>query len=125
MDACAEVRHAQQVEMLATSALTAARQAVDASAMQFKQAGAYRALHPFLFRQSFQHVDDDETMVEVRDHLYCQLQAGGQPSSPDLSDTDSPHDIDDLLAWFNEDPARDMHVEPFIQDGGDDDGYYE
>lgn len=53
VDAQAEVRHAQQVEMLATSALTAARQAVDASADRFEQAGAYGILHPHLFRQSF------------------------------------------------------------------------
>ena len=50
VDACAEVHHAQQIEMLATSALITARQAVDASATRFEQAGAYHALHPFLFR---------------------------------------------------------------------------
>ena len=38
---CTEVHHAQQVQMLATSALAAARQAVDASAAHFKQAGVY------------------------------------------------------------------------------------
>ena len=77
VDARAEVRHAQQVEMLATSALAAARQAVDASIERLKQAGAYRTLHPFLFCQTLQHVGDNEAMVDIRNHLHCQLQAGG------------------------------------------------
>ena len=51
--------------MLATSALTAARQAVDASVKRFKQAGAYRTLHPFLFCQALWHVGDDEAMVDI------------------------------------------------------------
>ena len=121
-----EVRHAQQVEMLATSTLAAARQAVDASAERFEQAGAYRALHPFLFRQTLRHVGDDETVVDVRDHLHCQLQAGGRPSSPTPSSANSsPPDLTDILARFDDTTMRDMHAEPFIQDGGDDDGYYE
>jgi hypothetical protein len=37
----------------------------------------------------------------------------------------SPPDLADILARFDDIPVRDMHVEPFIQDGGDDDGYYE
>ena len=98
---------------------------MDASAELFEQAGAYRVLYPFLFRQSFRHVEDDEAMVDVRDHLCCQLQAGGRPSSPSLSNTGSPQDIDDILARFDDTPMRDMHDEPFIQDGGDDDRYYE
>ena len=77
VNARTEVRQAQRVKMLATSALAAARQEVDASAARFEQAGTYRTLHPLLFRQSFQHVGDDETMVDIRDHLHCQLQAGG------------------------------------------------
>ena len=125
VDARAKACHTQQVEMLATSTLAATRQAVDASAAWFEQAGAYRALHPFLFCQSFRHVGDDETMVDMCDRLHCQLQAGGQPSSPDLSDTSSPRDIDDILARFDDSPMHDLHDEPFIQDGGDDDGYYE
>ena len=126
VDAHAEVRHAQQVEMLATSALAAARQAVDASIDCFEQAGAYRALHPFLFHQTIRHVGDDEAMVDVRDHLSCQLQAGGRPSSPDASSSGSPPpDLTDILARFEDTPMRDMHDEPFFQDGGDDDGYYE
>ena len=125
VNARAEVRHTQQVEVLATSALAAARQAMDASTEQFEQVGAYRALHPFLFCQSFRHVDDDATMVDVRDHLHCQLQAGGQPSSPDLLDATLHPDVDDLLAQFDDSPMHDTHTEPFIQDGGDDDGYYE
>ena len=44
--------------------------------------------------------------------------------SPDLSDTTLPHDIDDILARFDDSPMRDMHTEPFIQDDGDDDDYY-
>ena len=111
--------------MLATSALAAARQAVDASAERFEQAGAYRVLHPFLFHQSFRHVGDDEAMVDVRDHLHCQLQAAGRPSTPDSSRAGSPHDIKNILAQFDDTPVRDMHDEPFIQDGGDDDGYLE
>ena len=121
-----EVRHAQQVEMLATSALAAARQAVDASAERFEQAGAYRVLHPFLFRQTLRHVGDDDAMVDIRDHLHCQLQAGGRPSSPTPSNTDSsPPDLTDILARFNDTPMQDAHTEPFFQDGGDDDEYYE
>ena len=77
INARAEVCHTQHIETLATSALAAARQAVDASAERFEQAGAYRILHPFLFRQSFRHVGDDKTMVDIRNHLHCQLQAGG------------------------------------------------
>jgi hypothetical protein len=50
---------------------------VDASIERFEQAGAYHALHPFLFRQALRHVGDDEEMVDTRDRLYCQLQAGG------------------------------------------------
>ena len=63
--------------MLATSALAAAHQAVNASAKRFKQAAAYRALHMHLVRQSFRHVGDDNTMTDVQDLLHCQLQAGG------------------------------------------------
>ena len=125
VDACAEVRHAQHIEMLATSALAAARQAMDASAERFERVGAYRVLHPFLFRQGFRHVGDDETMVDIRDHLHCQLQAAGRLSSPDSPRTDSPPDIEDILAWFDDIPMRDVHNEPFFQDGGDDDGYFE
>ena len=122
----AEVRSAQQVEMLATSALTAAPQAVDASVERFEQAGAYRVLHPFLFRQTLRHVGDDETVVNVRDHLHCQLQAGGRPSSPTSSGANSPpHDLSDILARFDDVPMQDTHAEPFFQDGGDDDEYYE
>ena len=126
VDARTSIRHAQQVELLAVSALTAARQAVDESAERFEQAGAYRTLHPFLFRQTLRHVNDDEVMVDIRDHLHCQLQAGGRPSSPSPPDTTpSPPDLTDLLAHFEEPPVRDAHDEPFFQDGGDDDGYYE
>ena len=126
VDARTSVRHAQQVEILAVSALAAARQAVDASADRFEQAGAYRVLHPFLFRQALRHVDDDEAMVDIRDHLYCQLQAGGRPSSPSLSDAgSSPPNVADILERFDDPPMRDVHHEPFFQDGGDDDGYYE
>jgi hypothetical protein len=111
---------------LATSALAAARQAVDASAERFEQAGAYRALHPFLFRQTLRHVGDDEGLVDVRDHLHCQLQAGGRPTSPNPSNSDSsPSALADILARFDDTPMRDVHAEPFLQDGGDDDGYYE
>ena len=126
VDARLEVRHAQQVEMLATSALAAARQAVDASVDRFKQAGAYRALHPFLFCQALRHVGDDEAMVDIHEHLHCQLQVGGRPSSPDVSSpTSSPPDISDILARFDDAPVHDVHNEPFFQDGGDDDGHYE
>ena len=122
----AEVRHAQQVKVLATSALAAARQAVDASVERLEQAGAYRVLHPFLFRQTLRHVDDDEAMVDVRDHLHCQLQAGGRPSSPSPASTpSSPPDLAAILERFDDPPMRDVHDEPFFQDGGDDDGYYE
>ena len=126
IDARAEVRQAQQIEMLASSALAATRQAVDASIERFEQAGAYHLLHPFLFRQTLRHVGDDEAMVEVRDHLHCQLQAGGRPSSPNPSDSDSsPGDITNILARFDDTPMCDVHDKPFIQDGGDDNGYYE
>ena len=36
-----------------------------------------------------------------------------------------PCNISDILARFDDDPVSDVHEEPFIQDGGDDDGYYE
>ena len=126
VDARTSVRHAQQVKLLATSALATARQAVDTSADRFEQAGAYRVLHPFLFRQTLRHVNDDEAMVDVRDHLHCQLQAGGRPSSPSPTSTTSPPpDITDILGRFDDPPIREMHDEPFFQDGGDDDDYYE
>ena len=64
-------------------------------------------------------------MVDIRDHLHCQLQAGGQPSSLSIPDDSTPRDIDDILARFNDAPMRDAHEEPFIQDSRDDDGYYE
>ena len=125
-EARAEVRHAQQIEMLATSALAAACQAVDASIEHFEQAGAYRTLHPFLFRQALRHVGDNKAMVDMRDHLHCQLQAGGQPSSTDPSSSGSlPPDLADILARFGNTPMRDVHEEPFVQDRGDNDGYYE
>ena len=126
IDARTRVRHAQQVELLAASALTAARQAVDESADHFEQAGAYRVLHPFLFRQTFRHVNDDEAMVDIRDHLHCQLQAGGRPSSPTPSSSGSPPpDLAEILARFDDAPVRNVHNESLFQDGRDDDGYYE
>ena len=63
-------------------------------------------------------------MDDIRNHLHCQLQAGGRPTSPDLLDDDSPHTVDDILARFDNVPMRDVHDEPFIQDGRDDDRYY-
>jgi hypothetical protein len=48
VNAHAEVHHAQQIEMLAMSALAAMRQAVNGSARRFKQAGAYQSLYPHL-----------------------------------------------------------------------------
>ena len=99
---------------------------MDASADRFEQAGAYRTLHPFLFRQALRHVNNDDAMVDVRDHLHCQLQAGGRPSSPSPSSAGSPPpDITDILERFDDPPMRNVHHEPFFQDGGDDDGYYE
>ena len=109
--------------MLATSTLTAARQAVDVSAACFEQAGAYQALHPHLFRQSFRHISDDAVTVDLHNLLHCQLRAGGQPFSPDVDSHEPPEDLDKLMARFNDAPARDQHEEPFFQDGGDDDGY--
>ena len=125
VDAHTEVCHAQQVEILATSALAAARQAVDASAKCFKQAAVYRTLHMHLVRQSFRHVGDNDAMVDVRDLLHCQLQAGGCPTLPDSDDQEPLGDIEALLAHFDDTLAGDHHVETFIQDGGDDNGYYE
>ena len=99
---------------------------MDASVERFEQAGAYRALHPLLFRQALRHVGDDNAMVDTCDHLYCQLQAGGRPSSPTPSSQDSaPPDSPGLLTRFDDIPMRDVHSETFIQDEGDDDGYYE
>ena len=117
------MRHAQQVEMLTTSTLAAARQAVDASVACFKQAGAYQALHPHLFRQSFRHISDDATTVDLCNLLHCQLQAGGRPFSPNVDSHEPPEDLDKLMACFDDTPAHDQHKEPFFQDGGDDDGY--
>ena len=123
VDAHAEVCHAQQVEMLATSTLAIARQAVDTLAERFEQAAAYRALHTHLVRQSFRHVSDDTAMVDVRDLLHCQLQARGRPTSPDSDHQQSSDDIDNLLACFDDTPVSDHHADTFIQDGGNDDGY--
>ena len=110
--------------MLATSALAAAHQAVDTLVDRFEQARAYHVLHPFLFRQTLRHVGDDEGMVNIRDHLHCQLQARGQPSSPTPSSSgSSPPDLADILARLDDTPVRDVHTEPFFQDGGDDNGY--
>ena len=111
--------------MLATSALAAARQAVDASVDRFEQARAYRALHPFLFRQALRHVGDNDAMVDTRDHLHCQLQAGGRPTSPSPTSSDSSSsNVAGILARLDDEPMCDMHDEPFFQDGGDDDEYY-
>jgi hypothetical protein len=63
-------------------------------------------------------------MVDVRDHLHCQLQAGGRPSSPSSTGSPPP-DIAEILERFDNPSMRDVHNEPFFQDGGDDDGYYE
>ena len=111
--------------MLASSALATARQAVDASTKWFRQVGAYQSLHVHLAQQSLRHVGDDETMVDVCDLLHCQLQAGGRLSSPDSDGQEPLHDIDSLLEHFDDIPTGDCHMKPFIQDGGDDDRYYE
>ena len=63
--------------MLATSALAAARQAIDASTAQFEQVGAYNILHLHLFHQSFRHVGNNEATINTHGLLQCQLQAGG------------------------------------------------
>ena len=125
VDARTAVRHAQQVEMLATSVLVAAQQVIDASVACFEQVGAYGVLHPHLFHQSFCHIRDDDAMVDTRDLLHCQLQAGGRPSSPDIAGHTSPLDLDELMARFNDVSASDSHSKPFFQDRGDDDGYQE
>ena len=106
-----------------TSTLVAARQAVDASAQRFKQARAYQAIHPHLFQQSLRHVGDDNMMVDTCNLLHCQLQAGGQPSSPETASQESPHALNTLLARFDNTPICDLHDKLFFQDGGDDDGY--
>jgi hypothetical protein len=65
-------------------------------------------------------------MVDARDHLHCQLQAGGRPTSPSPTSSDPPSpNITDILARLDDAPMRDVHDEPFFQDGGDDDRYYE
>ena len=66
VEACAEVCHTQRVEMLATSTLAAAQQAVDASVEWFEQAGTYGLLHPHLVRQSLRHIRDNDTMLQYR-----------------------------------------------------------
>ena len=114
VNARTEVCHTQQVEMLATSALAAARQAVDASAAHFKQARAYQALHPHLFRQSFRHIGDDATIADLCDLLHCQLQAGSRPSSPDVDSCGSPEDLNELMACFDDTPVHTQHKEPFF-----------
>ena len=109
-----EVKHKQRKKDIAavhvryrntTSALAAARQAVDASAAHFEQAGAYRTLHPHLFQQSFRHVGDDAAVIDLRNLLHCQLQAGGRPSSPDVNSHGSPGDLDELMARFDDTPT--------------------
>ena len=45
--------------------------------------------------------------------------------TPESSNVDSRHDINDILARFDDAPMCDMHTKPFFQDGGDDDEYCE
>ena len=125
VDARMEVRQAQHIEMLVSSAFMAARQAVNASIDWFEQARAYRLLHMHLMHQSLRHVGDNDRMADVHGLLHCQLQAGGRPSSPSVDNPQLPSDLDNLLAQFDDTPVHDHHAKPFIQDGGDDDGYYE
>ena len=49
----------------------------------------------------------------------------GWPTSPESDGHAVPGDIDILMARFDDTPAGDHHVEMFIQDGGDDDDFYE
>ena len=124
VDIRTEVRQAQCIEMLASSAFTATCQAVNASIDRFEQAGAYRLLHMHLVHQSLHHVGDNDHTADVHDLLHCQLQASGRPSSPSVDDPQLPSNLNNLLAWFDDAPVRNHHAEPFIQDGGNDDGYY-
>ena len=71
INACTKVRQAQRIEMLASSALVAARQAVDTSIECFKQAGAYGLLHTHLVHQSLCHVGDNDNMADNHDLLHC------------------------------------------------------
>ena len=64
-------------------------------------------------------------MIDTRNLLHCQLQAGGRPSSPESNTRDLPCDIEGLLERFDDVLPGDHHDEPFIQDGSDDDRYYE
>ena len=98
VNTCAEVCQAQHVEMLASSALAAARQAVDASTKRFQQVGAYQLLHMHLIQQSLRHVGDNNNMINVCNLLHCQLQASGRPSSPPSDSSESSLDLNGLLA---------------------------
>jgi hypothetical protein len=70
--------------------------------------------------QTLWHVGDNNPIANKRELLYFQLQADGCPSS--LEALECP--LTDLTSHFNCTPFQ-WHVdEPFIQDGGDDDGYY-
>lgn len=100
--------------MLASSVLAAVCQAVDASTERFEQVEAYQLLHPHLVWQSLHHVGDDNIIKDDRESLHCQLQAGGQPSSPTLSTQGSLCHLDALLAHFNITPMEDRHIEQFL-----------
>ena len=93
--------------MLASSALAAAWQVVDASAERFKQVAAYWSLHPHLVQQSLCHIGDDAAIEDVHEALHCQLQAGRQLSSPDPSEQGLPCHLNNLLACFNDTPMSD------------------
>jgi hypothetical protein len=73
-------------------------------------------------RESHQHVGDNDNVANVRELLYFQLQAAGCPQSPPIPNPP----LSNLADRFDCTPFewKVTDAEPFIQDGGDDNGYY-
>jgi hypothetical protein len=91
-----------------------------ASIARFEEGNGYALLHTALMRESLQHVGDNDDTANARELLYFQLQAAGRPQSPPIPDPP----LSNLADRFDCTPFEwQVNAEPFIQDGGDDDGY--
>jgi hypothetical protein len=92
---------------------------LDASVTRFEEGDRYSLLHTALMRESLQHVGNDNDTANARELLYFQLQATGRPQSPPILDPP----LSNLADRFDCTPFEwRVDTEPFIQDGGDDDG---
>ena len=120
VDSQAAIRHAQQVKLLTTNAFNAIWGDINTSISQLEQFNAHCLLHTNLMHQTVRHISNNDPITNVRELLYFQLQAGGCPSSPELPKCP----LTDLASHFDCTPFQWQVNEPFIQDGGDNDGYY-